>query len=616
MTRKQKKILIRVIISAVLLAAVRIINPHGIIAAASYIVPFLVIGWDVLYKAGRNILHGQIFDENFLMSIAATGAFFTGDYTEGAAVMLFYQIGELFQSYAVGKSRKSIASLMDIRPDYANIEVDSHLQQVDPSQVKTGDIIVIKASEKVPLDGIIIEGRSSLDTSAITGESVPRDVYAGDDVISGCINKSGVLRVQVTKEYSESTASRILDLVENASNKKSKSENFISRFSRVYTPVVVILAVMLAVIGGILTKDFSVWIHRALIFLVVSCPCALVISVPLSFFGGIGGASRCGILIKGGNYMDTLSKADVVVFDKTGTLTKGVFNVTAVHPESVSQHQLLETAVLAESYSEHPISRSLRDAYGESPDKSRIGELTELSGRGIKAVIDSHSVLVGNSKLMEEAGVMWHPCHHTGTTVHVAIDGKYEGHIVISDEIKEESADAVKQLKSIGISKTVMLTGDIRKVGENVASRLGIDEVFCELLPEGKVSCLEKLLADKKENSSLVFVGDGLNDAPVLMRADIGMAMGAIGSDAAIEASDVVLMDDNPAKIAASISISKKTLRIVHQNIAFALTVKLLILLLGAIGYAGMWAAVFADVGVSVLAILNAARALNMSEYK
>lgn len=615
MSKKQKKMLSRIVISALIMTAVFAVRPAGTVRVCLYVSAYAVIGWDVIWKALRNIIHGQIFDENFLMSLATAGAFFTGEFSEGVAVMLFYQVGELFQSYAVGKSRKSIASLMDIRPDYANIEVDSQIKQVDPSEVSIGDIIIIKASERIPLDGIIIEGKSSLDTSAITGESVPRNVFEGDDVISGCINTTGVLRVQVTKCFGDSTASKILDLVENASSKKSKTENFISKFAKYYTPIVVILAVLLALVPSLITGNWTEWIHRALIFLVVSCPCALVISVPLSFFGGIGGASKCGILIKGSNYMDALSKADVVVFDKTGTLTKGVFNVTAVHPENVSQEKLLEIAVLAESYSEHPISKSLRDAYGEIPDKSRIKDVCEVSGHGVNAVIDGNKVSVGNTKLMDDAGIRWHPCHHVGTTVHVAVNGIYEGHIVISDEVKDDSKKAVSELKQIGISRTVMLTGDLKKVGEDIASKLGLDEVFCELLPADKVSCVEKILSEKKDKTNLVFVGDGLNDAPVLTRADVGIAMGAIGCDAAIEAADIVLMDDKPSKIADAVQISKKTLSIVHQNIVFALSVKALILILGALGYAGMWAAVFADVGVSVLAILNASRALNVSKY-
>ena len=615
MSRKQKKMLVRIIISFILLIAVKIINPQGIAEIIAYLIPYAVIGWDILWKSVRNICHGQIFDENFLMAVATIGAMFTGDFSEGVAVMLFYQVGELFQSYAVGRSRKSISSLMDIRPDYANIERDNQIIQVDPEEISVGDIILIKPGEKIPLDGVIREGNSTVDTSALTGESVPRELSEGDDVISGCINLSGMLKVQVTKEFGESTVSKILDLVENSSSKKAKAENFITKFARYYTPCVVIGAVLLAVIPPLVTGgNWSEWVHRALIFLVISCPCALVISVPLSFFGGIGGASKCGILVKGGNYLEVLANTEIIVFDKTGTLTKGVFNVTAIHPDIISENELVETAALAESYSNHPISNSLKNEYGREIDKSRIKDVEEIAGHGVKAVIDGKNVYVGNDKLMEKIGVKWHPCHHVGTTVHVAIDGKYVGHIVISDELKSDSKKAISMLKQHGVRKTVMLTGDAKAVGENTAKSLNIDEVYTELLPADKVEKVEKLLNEKSEKGKLAFVGDGINDAPVLSRADIGIAMGAMGSDAAIEAADIVLMDDNPSKIVTAIDISKRTLKIVYQNIIFALAVKAIVLLLGALGLASMWAAVFADVGVSVIAILNAMRALRVKE--
>ncbi len=615
MTKKQKKMLWRILVSAALLVAAVLLPFEGIYRLAVFLIPYAVIGWDVLWKAARNIAHGQVFDENFLMAIATIGAFFTGEYPEGVAVMLFYQVGELFQSYAVGRSRKSIASLMDIRPDYANIEQEGKLIQVDPSEVAVGDVIVIKAGEKVPLDGVVLEGNSSLDTAALTGESLPREIEPGDDVISGCINQSGLLRVRVTKVFGESTVAKILNLVENSSSKKAKAENFITKFARYYTPCVVIGALLLAVLpplffGG----EWSDWVHRALIFLVISCPCALVISVPLSFFGGIGGASRCGVLVKGGNYMEVLAKTDIVVFDKTGTLTKGVFNVTAIHPDTVSEAQLLELAALAESYSDHPISRSLKDAYNQEVDTARVGEVEEVAGRGVRAKVDGKLVCVGNDKLMDERGVAWHPCHHIGTTVHVEVDGLYAGHIVISDEIKADAPDAIRALKEQGVQKTVMLTGDAKAVGESVAAQLGIDKAYTQLLPADKVARVEELLSQKAPKSRLAFVGDGINDAPVLSRADIGIAMGAMGSDAAIEAADIVLMDDKPSKIAAAIEIAKKTLRIVRQNIIFALAVKALVLILGALGMANMWEAVFADVGVSVIAILNAMRALRVEK--
>ncbi len=614
MTSGQKKTLIRIIISLVLLVIVSFLPLDGYMQLAVYLIPYAVIGYDILWKAVRNILHGQVFDENFLMAIATIGAFALKDYREGSAVMLFYQVGELFQSVAVGKSRKSISSLMDIRPDSANLERNGEIVSVDPEEVSIGDVIIIRPGEKIPLDGVIIEGSTSADTSALTGESVPKTLHEGDDVISGCININGVIRVKVTKEFGESTVSKILDLVENSGSKKAKAENFITKFARYYTPCVVIGALLLAVVPSIITGEWAKWINRALIFLVVSCPCALVISVPLSFFGGIGGASRCGILIKGGNYLETLSKAEVVVFDKTGTLTKGVFNVTVIHPQVLTEERLIELAAYAEAYSTHPISRSIREAYNKEIDKSRITDVEELSGKGVCAVIDGQKVYAGNNKLMEQIGVEWHPCHHTGTTVHIAVGSEYAGHIVISDEVKLDSADAIKLLKNEGIKKTVMLTGDAKEVGESTAKALGLDEAYTQLLPDGKVEMVEKLLSEKSANGKLVFVGDGINDAPVLSRADIGIAMGNVGSDAAIEAADIVLMDDKPSKIAAAIEISKKTLRIVHQNIVFALAVKLAVLVLSAVGIANMWAAVFADVGVSVIAIINAMRALKVAQ--
>ena len=616
MTKKQKKMLLRVLVSLVLLVAAALLPFSGWLRLTAFLVPYILIGWDVLWKAVRNIAHGQVFDENFLMALATVGAFCTGEFPEGVAVMLFYQVGELFQSYAVGKSRQSIASLMDIRPDYANIERGGDLVQVDPDEVAVGDTIVIKSGEKVPLDGVVLEGASTLNTAALTGESLPRDVEPGDDVISGCINQSGLLKVRVTKVFGESTVARSLDLVENSSAQKAKAENFITKFARYYTPVVVIAALILGIVPPLFVGDWSNWIHRALIFLVISCPCALVISVPLSFFGGIGGASKCGILVKGGNYMEALAHAELVVFDKTGTLTRGVFNVTAVHPDECSEKDLLEIAALAEAYSDHPISRSLREAYGMELDRSRVAEVEELSGRGIRARIDGRGVCVGNNKLMDEIGVAWHPCHHVGTTVHVAIEGKYAGHIVISDEVKEDAKAAVQALKAQGVKKTVMLTGDSRPVGESVAKELELDEACTELLPADKVEQVERLLKEKSQNGKLVFVGDGINDAPVLSRADIGIAMGAMGSDAAIEAADIVLMDDKPSKIATAIRLSKKTLRIVRQNIIFALAVKAAVLLLGALGIATMWEAVFADVGVSVIAILNAMRMLRVKSLQ
>lgn len=614
MSKKQKKTLVRIILSAVLLVAAALIPVDGIVKLVLFLIPYAVIGWDVLWKAIRNIAHGQVFDENFLMAIATVGAFALGEYPEGVAVMLFYQVGELFQSYAVGRSRQSIAALMDIRPDYANIEQDGKLVQVDPEDVAVGDTIVIKAGEKIPLDGVVLEGSSAVDTAALTGESLPRDVDPGDDVVSGCINQSGLLKVRVTKVFGESTVAKILDLVENSSSKKARAENFITRFARYYTPVVVIGAVLLAVLPPLLFGgDWSDWLQRALIFLVISCPCALVISVPLSFFGGIGGASKQGILVKGSNYLEALAKTETVVFDKTGTLTKGTFQVTAVHPDRISEGELLELAALAESYSEHPISRSLREAYQKPVDASRVTDVEEISGHGVRAKVDGHDVYAGNGKWMDRIGASWRNCHRTGTVVHVAVDGEYAGHIVISDAVKPDAAAAIEALKREGVKKTVMLTGDVKAVGEAVAREIGIDEVHAELLPGDKVDQVERLLKNTSGKGKLAFVGDGINDAPVLSRADIGIAMGGLGSDAAIEAADIVLMDDKPSKLAVAVRISRKTLRIVRQNIVFALGIKLLFLALGAFGMANMWEAVFADVGVSVLAILNASRALRIS---
>ena len=611
MSRKQKTMLIRILSSGVLLIAAALLPLEGLGRLIAFLVPYGVVGWDVLWRAVRNIAHGQVFDENFLMALATVGALGVGEYPEAVFVMLFYQVGELFQSYAVGRSRQSIAQLMDIRPDYANVEREGRLEQVDPEEVAVGDTIVIKPGERIPLDGVIREGISTVDTAALTGESVPREVEPGDDVISGCVNRSGLLRVQVTRAFDESTVSKILDLVENASSKKARAEHFITKFARYYTPAVVVAAALLAVLPPLaMGWDWADAITRALNFLVVSCPCALVISVPLSFFGGIGGASRDGILVKGGNYLEVLARTNVVVFDKTGTLTKGVFNVTAIHPDDCPQERLLELAALAEQYSDHPISRSLREAYGKTPDPQRVGQVEELAGRGVKAVVDGTPVYVGNNRLMEEVGVHWHPCHRVGTTVHVACPGEYLGHIVISDEVKEDAPRAIAALKAAGVERTVMLTGDTREVGEAVAAQLGLDEVHTQLLPAGKVEQVERLLQATGARGKLAFVGDGINDAPVLSRADVGIAMGGLGSDAAIEAADVVLMDDNPAKLADAIRIARRTLAIVRQNIAFALGVKALVLVLSALGMANLWEAVFADVGVSVLAILNAMRAL------
>lgn len=622
MTKKQKKMLVRILITAVMLIALHFIPITGIPQLLAYVAAYLVIGYDILRKAGKGILNGRAFDENFLMALATLGAFFlaiwtkSGDYVEGIAVMLFYQIGELFQSYAVGKSRKNISALMDIRPDYANIEADGQLTQVDPDEVPVGSMIVVQPGEKVPLDGVIVEGTASLNTSALTGESLPRDVKEGDEIISGCIDMSGVLKIRTTKAFGESTVSKILDLVENASSRKSRSEAFISRFAKIYTPAVCAAALALAVLVPLgrmlvgLDANWTDWIYRALSFLVVSCPCALVISIPLSFFAGIGGASKEGILIKGSNYLEALSEAKIVVFDKTGTLTRGVFEVTAVHHSPMDEAQLLEYAALAECASSHPISKSLQKAYGKEIDRSRVTDIEELSGHGITATVDGHAVAAGNSKLMNKLGVEYHDCHSTGTIIHMAVDGQYAGHIVISDVVKPHSKEAIEQLKRAGVQKTVMLTGDAKRVADSVAAELGVDEVRSELLPGDKVAEVEKLLAAKSKKDMLAFVGDGINDAPVLTRADIGIAMGAMGSDAAIEAADIVLMDDDPLQIAKAIKISRKCIGIVRQNIVFSLVVKFGCLALVAFGVANMWAAIFADVGVMVLAVLNAIRAL------
>lgn len=625
MNKKQKKMLTRIIITTVMVLVLQFIRTTGFLRLFLYLAAYLVIGYDILKKAGRGILNRRVFDENFLMAIATVGAFAlaiysgSGDYNEAIAVMLFYQIGELFQSYAVGKSRKNISALMDIRPDYANVERNGTLEKVDPDEVSTGSIIVVQPGEKVPLDGIVLEGNSSLNTSALTGESLPRDVEQGEEIISGCINMTGVLRVRTTKEFGESTVSKILELVENSSSRKSKSENFISKFAKVYTPAVCYGALALAVLPPLVQMLFlgqgaqwGVWIYRALTFLVISCPCALVISIPLSFFAGIGGASKEGVLIKGSNYMETLSQAKYVVFDKTGTLTQGVFEVTGIHHNKMKETELLEYAALAECASSHPISKSIQKAYGKEIDRSRVTDIREISGHGIVAKVDGKEVAAGNDRLMQKVGVEYKDCHKTGTIIHVAVDGTYEGHIVISDVVKAHSKEAVAALKHAGIKKTVMLTGDIRRVADQVAVELGVDEVYSELLPGDKVDKVEELLAGKQEKEKLIFVGDGMNDAPVLTRADIGIAMGAMGSDAAIEAADVVLMDDDPMKIAKAIRISSKCLRIVYQNIVFALVIKFGCLALGAVGIANMWAAIFADVGVMVIAVLNAIRALRV----
>ncbi len=615
MNNTQKKILYRILAGAVLFVAAILIPSDGHLRLILFLIPYAVVGADILWAAARTIIRGQIFDENLLMALASIGAFCIGEYPEAVAVMLFYQVGELFQDYAVDRARRSITALMDIRPDYAVIERDGSLTRVDPEEIAVGDVIVVKAGERIPLDGIVIDGRATVDTAALTGESVPRTVETGDDIISGYINVSGLLRVRVTKTFSDSTVMRILELVEESAAKKAKTESFITRFARYYTPVVVSGALLLAVIpplffGG----EWSDWIQRALIFLVISCPCALVISVPLSFFGGIGGASKCGILIKGGNYLEALARTETVVFDKTGTLTKGTFRVTAVHPELISEEELLELAAHAESFSDHPVSRSLKQAYETDVDHTRVSSAEEIAGHGVRVWLDGKSVLAGNGKLMDTADVPWQECELTGTVVHVAADGTYLGHIVISDELREDSGDIVAELRRHGIKKTVMLTGDRRDAGEHVARQLGLDAVHTELLPADKVYKVEELLAEKSPRGQLVFVGDGMNDAPVLSRADIGIAMGGLGSDAALEAADIVLMDDAPSKIITALKISRKTRRIVIQNIVFALGVKAVVLALGAFGLANMWEAVFADVGVSVIAIFNAARALNVRE--
>ena len=623
MSKKQKVMLARIAAAAVLTAALQFVPAEGWVRFALYLVPYLVIGYDILIKAAKGIKNRQIFDESFLMAIATIGAFAlalyeqSGDYLEAVAVMLFYQIGEWFQSYAVGKSRRSIGELMDIRPDYANVERDGKLEKADPDEVEPGSIIVVQPGEKVPIDGVVAEGSSSLNTSALTGESLPRDVKAGDEIVSGCINMTGVLKIRTTREFGESTVSKILDLVENASSRKSKSENFISKFSRVYTPAVCIAALALAVLPPLvrmlglgLSAEWDVWIYRALTFLVISCPCALVISIPLSFFAGIGGASSAGVLVKGSNYLETLSQTRIVVFDKTGTLTQGVFEVNGIHHSKLDNKRLLEYAALAESASSHPISKSILRAYGKEPDRSRVSDIREISGNGVTARVDGVEVAAGNDKLMEKLGVPYIPCRSAGTIIHMAIGGKYAGHIVISDIVKPHAKEAVRALRAAGIQQTVMLTGDAKKVADKVGSELGIDQVYSELLPAGKVEKVEELLERKPEKAKLAFVGDGINDAPVLSRADIGIAMGAMGSDAAIEAADVVLMDDDPMKIAKAIRISRKCLRIVYENIVFAIGVKLICLALGALGIANMWLAIFADVGVMIIAVLNAIRAL------
>ena len=623
MTKKQKKMLIRIIIAAVLLIALNFIPVKGILRMILFLIPYLVIGYDILKKAGKGILNRQVFDENFLMAVATIGAIAiaiydrSGNFNEAVAVMLFYQIGELFQSYAVGKSRRNISELMDIRPDYANIEQDGKLEKVDPDEVEIGTVIVVQPGEKVPIDGIVIEGTSTLNTSALTGESLPRETKVGDEIISGCINMTGVLKIRTTKEFGESTVSKILELVENSTSRKSRSEDFISKFAKYYTPAVCYGALALAILPPLVrmlamgvAPQWDMWIYRALTFLVISCPCALVISIPLSFFAGIGGASHEGVLVKGSNYLEAMSQTKYVVFDKTGTLTKGVFEVNGVHHSEMEEEKLLEYAALAESASSHPISRSIQRAYGKEIDRTRVSEIEEISGNGVTAKVDGKLVAAGNDKLMKRLGITPIACHSAGTIIHIAIDGKYMGHILISDVEKPTSKEAIRALKSAGIEKTVMLTGDAKRVADQVAEKLGLDEVYSELLPSDKVAQVERLLAEKPEKANLAFVGDGINDAPVLGRADIGIAMGAMGSDAAIEAADVVLMDDDPLKIVKAIKISKKCIRIVYQNIIFALTIKAICLILGAIGIANMWVAIFADVGVMVIAVLNAIRAL------
>ena len=616
MNKKQKKMLIRIIIAAVLIVVFSLLPAEGYLRFVLFMIPYLVIGYDILKKAFKGILNKQVFDENFLMAVATVGAILLGDYSEGVAVMLFYQIGELFQSYAVGKSRRNISELMDIRPDYANIEKDGTLEQVDPDEVEIGTIIVVQPGEKVPIDGVITEGTSTLNTSALTGESLPRDAKAGDEVISGCINMTGLLKIRTTKEFGESTVSKILELVENSSSRKSKSENFISKFAKYYTPAVCYGALALAFIPPIVLlimgkpAMWGDWIYRALTFLVISCPCALVISIPLSFFAGIGGASNQGILVKGSNYLETLAQTKYVVFDKTGTMTQGVFEVSGIHHNEMPDEKLLEYAALAECSSSHPISKSLQKAYGKPIDRNRVTDIEEISGNGVIAKVDGISVAAGNTKLMNRLGIAYQDCHHVGTVVHMAIDGKYAGHILISDIIKPHAKEAIAELKKAGISKTVMLTGDSKRVADQVAGELGIQEVYSELLPADKVSRVEELLNQKSEKDKLAFVGDGINDAPVLSRADIGIAMGALGSDAAIEAADIVMMDDDPLKISKAIKIARKCIRIVYENIYFAIGIKILCLILGALGIANMWVAIFADVGVMILAVLNAIRTL------
>ena len=623
MNKKQKKMLIRILAAAAMMAVLAFIPAEGVLRFALYMVPYLTVGYDILWKALKGIKNRQVFDENFLMAVATVGAVLlaiyegSGDYTEAIAVMLFYQVGEWFQSYAVGKSRRNISELMDIRPDYANIETDGKLQKVDPDEVEPGSVIVVQPGEKVPIDGVVIEGTSTLNTSALTGESLPREAGMGDEVVSGCINMSGLLKIRTTKEFGESTVSKILDLVENAASRKSRSEDFISTFARVYTPAVCLSALALAILPPVvrmlfmgLPADWGSWIYRALTFLVISCPCALVISIPLSFFAGIGGASKAGVLVKGSNYLETLSRTRIVVFDKTGTLTQGNFEVSGIHHSEIENEKILEYAALAESASSHPISKSLQRAYGKEIDRARVSDIREIPGGGVIAKVDGQEVAAGNDKLMNQLGVSFIPCHSVGTIIHMAVDGRYMGHIVISDVVKPNAKPAVQALKSAGIRQTVMLTGDAKKVAENVAASLGIDRVYSELLPGDKVEKVEELLRNKSERDKVAMVGDGINDAPVLSRADIGIAMGAMGSDAAIEAADVVLMDDDPMQIAKAIKISRKCLRIVYQNIVFAIGVKLVCLVLGALGFANMWLAIFADVGVMILAVLNAIRAL------
>ena len=616
MNKKQKKMLIRIIVAAVLIVLFSKLPIDGYVRFGLFMIPYLVIGYDILQKAFKGIRNKQVFDENFLMAVATVGAILLGDYSEGVAVMLFYQIGELFQSYAVGKSRRNISELMDIRPDYANIEVDGKLEQVDPDEVEIGTVIVVQPGEKVPIDGVIIDGVSTLNTSALTGESLPRDAKAGDEVISGCINMTGVLKIRTIREFGESTVSKILELVENSSSRKSKSENFISKFAKYYTPVVCYGALALAFIPPIVLlimgkpTMWGDWIYRALTFLVISCPCALVISIPLSFFAGIGGASNQGVLVKGSNYLETLAQTSYVVFDKTGTMTQGVFEVSGVHHNEISDEKLLEYAALAECSSSHPISKSLQKAYGKPIDRNRVTDIEEISGNGVTAKVDGISVAAGNAKLMKRLGISYQECHHVGTVIHMAVDGKYEGHILISDILKPHAKEAIAELKKAGIKKTVMLTGDSKRVADQVAKELGIGEVYSELLPADKVSKVEELLHQKSEKNKLAFVGDGINDAPVLSRADIGIAMGALGSDAAIEAADIVLMDDDPLKISKAIKIARKCIHIVYENIYFAIGIKILCLILGALGIANMWMAIFADVGVMIIAVLNAIRTL------